>query len=137
MLEQVTNAMEANEMIEKLRSAVQQGLMYLIQLTNVPEDELFKICIEFWHWFCNDSMIKTRGPAFLSGDRTTTIAGMTFSTSGGASVQHSFANSNYLHTNVYPDIYRLLRIALIDHMTKPKEVLLNLDEYGEIEEDHF
>jgi exportin-1 len=38
---------------------------------------------------------------------------------------------------VYPEIYRLLRSSLIDLMAKPKEVLLSLDEDGEVEEEHF
>ena len=58
---------------------------------------------------------------------------------GGSSGQAPVPTSsaNYLPSSVYPEIYRLLWDALIEHMTKPKEVLLNLNEYGEIEEDHF
>jgi len=50
----------------------------MIQLTNVPEEELFKICIEFWHWFCNDSMMKTRGSALRKNAEVPKIAGMDF-----------------------------------------------------------
>ena len=48
----------------------------------------------------------------------------------------TIASTSYLHTTVYPDIYRQLRSAMIDHMTKPKEVLLTVDEYGEVEAEH-
>ena len=65
-------------MIEMLRTSIQQGLRYMIQLTNVPEEELFKICIEFWHWFCNDSMMKTRGSALRKNAEVPKIAGMDF-----------------------------------------------------------
>ena len=50
--------------------------------------------------------------------------------------QVSYAQQCFLHVSVYPDIYRQLRSAMIDHMTKPKEVLLTVDEYGEVEEEH-
>jgi len=30
-------------------------------MSNIPEEELFKICLEFWHWFCNDLMMKVKG----------------------------------------------------------------------------
>lgn len=33
----------------------------MVQLTSVQEEELYKICLEFWHWFSNDVMMKTRG----------------------------------------------------------------------------
>jgi hypothetical protein len=40
--------------------STQAGLNYLVQLSNVPEDELFKISMTFWHFFANDVMLKTR-----------------------------------------------------------------------------
>lgn len=52
--------MEPNENIEFLRGAVRQGLNYLVQLSRIPEEELFKIILEFWHFFANDTLKKTR-----------------------------------------------------------------------------
>lgn len=78
MIEKVTNVMETNQMIEVLRESVRQGLDFMIQLTNVPEEELFKICIEFWHWFCQDGMQK--GQPHMQGmlQQNSKIAGMDF-----------------------------------------------------------
>lgn len=53
--------MESNENINMLRQCTQQGLVYLVQLSNVPEDELFKICLEFWNWLAYDTMCKHKG----------------------------------------------------------------------------
>ena len=61
LIEETTNIMEPNENIEFLRQAVRQGLMYLVQLSRIPEEELFKIILEFWHWFANDTLQKTKG----------------------------------------------------------------------------
>jgi hypothetical protein len=57
--------MEANEQVALLRECTKQSLNYLIQLSKIPEDELFKICLEFWHYFANDIMMKTRGSALF------------------------------------------------------------------------
>ncbi len=57
--------MEANEQVALLRECTKQSLNYLIQLSKIPEDELFKICLEFWHYFANDIMMKTRGGALF------------------------------------------------------------------------
>lgn len=53
--------MEPNPDIEFLRNSIDHGLTYMIQLSLVQEEELFKICLEFWHWFSNDVMMKTKG----------------------------------------------------------------------------
>jgi len=36
-----------------------------LQLTNIQEEELFKICLEFWHWFAQNVMNKTKGQHFF------------------------------------------------------------------------
>lgn len=53
--------MEPDQNTILLRECVGNGLNYLIQLSNIPEDELFKICFEFWNWFSNDVLVKKQG----------------------------------------------------------------------------
>ena len=67
--------MEQNPNIEALKQYTKQGLAYLIQCTNIPEEELFKICLEFWHFFTLDILEKTKSGLFkdtptLTGDMT-------------------------------------------------------------------
>ena len=38
---------------------VKKGLIYLANLSELPEDLIFKICVEFWHFF-TDYLIKNR-----------------------------------------------------------------------------
>lgn len=38
---------------------------------------------------------------------------------------------------MYPEILRLLRTTLIDNMAKPNEVLVTINDEGEVEEEHF
>lgn len=48
LIEQSTNTMEPNQNLEFLKNYTKKGLQYLIQCTNIDEDELFKICLDFW-----------------------------------------------------------------------------------------
>lgn len=57
--------METNSDIDLLRNCVNQGLIYMLQLTQIQEDELFKICVDFWCWLTNDVMMQTRGSTFF------------------------------------------------------------------------
>ena len=43
-----------------LRDQTMQGLTYLAQMSRITDDELFKICLDFWHFFANDVMTKMR-----------------------------------------------------------------------------
>lgn len=61
LIEEVCNAMEANETVNQLRKCVFEGLTYLVQLTNIPEEELFKILIEFWNFFSYDCYQRRTG----------------------------------------------------------------------------
>lgn len=51
LIEQTCNTIGQNANIDALRNYTEKGLQYLIQCTNIPEDELFKICLEFWHHY--------------------------------------------------------------------------------------
>lgn len=42
-----------------------------------------------------------------------------------------------LHQQVYPEILEKVKVTMIDYMAKPKEVLLTIDENGEVEEEHI
>lgn len=61
MIEEMTNAMEPNQNIQFLQQCVQKALEYLVQLSQVPEDELFKICLDFWNFFSENVMVKVKG----------------------------------------------------------------------------
>ena len=60
LIEQTTNTMEQNQNIEVLKQYTRQGLEYLIQCSNIPEDEIVKICLDFWHFWTMDILQKTK-----------------------------------------------------------------------------
>ena len=60
VIEELTDAIEPNQNIIMLRECVKKSLEVLVQLSNVPEDELFKICLDFWHFLSIDIMQNPR-----------------------------------------------------------------------------
>lgn len=65
VIEETTNVAEANQNIEFLRQCTHKALEVMTQLSNIPEDELFKICLDFWHFFTYDILMKTKGNQYF------------------------------------------------------------------------
>ena len=53
----------------------------------MPEDELFKICLDFWHFFTYDILMKAKGNQYYDN-----FSGLNF---GGL-------NNSFMHCQVYP-----------------------------------
>lgn len=49
----LANPAVSPEAITQLVAKTQQAFMFLIQLSNIPNDEVFKICVEFWNFLAN------------------------------------------------------------------------------------
>lgn len=60
VIEELTDAIEPNPNIVMLRECVKKSLEMMVQLSNIPEDELFKICLDFWHFLSVDIMQNSR-----------------------------------------------------------------------------
>jgi exportin-1 len=106
------------------------GLGYLVRISEVPDEEVFKICLEYYHVFSQDlyqseTRARPGGLGFGEGgsmlglglvqDATPASSGM-----GGSRV------------SMYKDILTRVRHVLIMRMSKPEEVLIVEDENGEI-----
>ena len=50
-LEEVCEAAPMSETTHAFEASIKQGLFYMLQMSSIPEDELFKICVEFWNFF--------------------------------------------------------------------------------------
>jgi hypothetical protein len=71
--------MEDNQNINFLKDFTDQGLKYLVQCSNIPEEggELFKICLDFWYFFTMDILQKTKKNIFNGNGMTSNqIPGM-------------------------------------------------------------
>ena len=56
IIEQLTDAIDPNPNIQMLRECVKRSLEIMVQFSQIPEDELFKICLDFWHFLATDIM---------------------------------------------------------------------------------
>lgn len=96
-------------------STVVDALRYMIQVSEVDDEEIFKTCLEFWYHFAKDLYtvdlaLKTSPNGGLPG-------------APRASAKHVVYEGTILHA---------LRIVMIDRMAKPEEVIIVEDENGEI-----
>jgi exportin-1 len=123
IIEQLTDAIEPNENITLLRECVRKALQMMVELSLIPEDELFKICIDFWHFLSTDIM---QNPRHAKDASVGAHIGMDF---------YSVLQGSFMSQHVYPEIFANVEQILVDKMVKPKEVLVVIDDNGDAVEE--
>lgn len=96
--------------------------LYLIKVSQVPEREVFKICLEYWSKLVSELYEEIQS---LPISEMNPLLGLNLSS--GA---HS--NGVNLRKNIYSDILSNLRLVMIERMVKPEEVLIVENDEGEI-----
>lgn len=93
------------------------GLFYLVRVSEVPDTEIFRICLEAWHMLAHDlyeaevkSKIGVNGALNLSFNQP----------------------QNLNRQSLYASVLTGTRQVMIANMAKPEEVLIVEDENGEI-----
>ena len=89
------------------REALLTGLDYLLNISFVPDDEVFKISLDYWNFFVPDVYSKFTAPVEMNGG----FAG--FATANG--VDHS-------RKRFFASVLSRLRLLMISRMAKPEEV---------------
>ncbi|KAJ1026401.1 hypothetical protein NDA13_003782 [Ustilago tritici] len=97
--------------------------MYLIKISQVPEREVFKICLEYWSKLVSE---------LYEEQQSQPIAEMNPLLGLNLGNGISNANSANLRKNIYTDILSNLRLVIIERMVKPEEVLIVENDEGEI-----
>ncbi|CAB1100876.1 unnamed protein product [Ectocarpus sp. CCAP 1310/34] len=116
------------------------GMEYLVAISEVPDDEVFKICLEFYHHFSSDLYqasatrhayrdIKCNIPHLSSGWFAGQCAPVKVVVA--ADQVASFAGTD-LRRGVYERLLTKIRLVVITRMAKPEEVLIVEDENGEV-----
>lgn len=123
VIEELTDAIDPNPNISILRECVKKSLEIMVQTSQIPEDELFKISLDFWHFLTTDVMQNPR-----HGGAAAAVPGMEF-----MGVLHG----SYMSMNIYPEVFSAIEQVMVDFMVKPKEVLVVIDENGEAVEEVF
>ena len=96
-----------------------QGLFYLVRVSEVPDTEIFKICLEAWYMIAQD--------LYQAEHKSSSIghhSGMLNLGSNG--------NSGSSRKYMYGPVLTGVRQVMISKMAKPEEVLVVEDENGDI-----
>lgn len=81
-----------NPFTSNLQIATAKSLDYLIQLSNIPNDELFRVMMEFWHDFTYYILVTTKGKDM-------------FSVTGDQSLMSLQTDSLVLHSTLRTEIF--------------------------------
>ncbi|KAJ1457703.1 CRM1 C terminal-domain-containing protein [Pelagophyceae sp. CCMP2097] len=118
-------------------AALLEGLRYLVRISAAPDNEVFQICLDYWHALAQDLYVSETGGAgsasaqhaALDGDGppplATNDAGMRVA--GGTN-----ANTGRKTLFQHGGLLSQVRLVMISRMAKPEEVLVVEDEHGEI-----
>ena len=104
------------ESTAELQQAMLVGVEYLLNISYVEEPEVFKVCLDYWHFMVCDVFQSEGGDV---GD---------FRFGGDPGAQGAGVNRRAL----YAAPFSKLRLLMISRMAKPEEVLIVEDENGNI-----
>lgn len=131
-------------------AAVLEALTYLIRVSQIKEEEVFKTCLEFWHHFAKelytaDAQWKTTTSGLphtlLHGGFQSVLAvesglgmsGMSQAKGNGSLTGLGVGAQKVRPKHaIYDEILHHLRVVMIDHMAKPEEVIIVEDDNGDI-----
>lgn len=116
---------------------VVEALLYMVWVSEVDDEEVFKTCLDFWAPFSKDlynadisaksmtAMPPAGGPGHIMGPAMTPHGIPTTGHNGALPALQT-------HPGVYEAVLHSLRIIMIDKMAKPEEVIVVENEDGEI-----
>lgn len=104
---------------------------YLIKISQVPEREIFKICLEYWQKLVSELYDELQQMPIADMNP---LLGLNLGNGFSSHTPHSaggMAGLN-LRKNLYVEILSNLRLVMIERMVKPEEVLIVENDEGEI-----
>jgi exportin-1 len=119
---------------EPFRPVLLAGMNYLVQISDVSDTEIFKICLEYWLRLAADlyqveAQYAPTLPAM--GVPMQGMGGAPGDSFGGASGRPAGGVPNPRKA-MYAETLSRVREVMITHMAKPEEVLIEEDDSGEI-----
>ncbi|PWO00318.1 putative CRM1-nuclear export factor, exportin [Tilletiopsis washingtonensis] len=106
------------------RDVLLNAHLYLIKVSQVPEREVFKICLEYWSKLVAELYEEIQQ---LPMPEMNPLLGLNLGNGAGQG-----ANAMNLRKHTYADILSNLRLVMIERMVKPEEVLIVENDEGEI-----
>lgn len=109
----------------ELIQVLKEALHYFLMVSEVDDEEIFKVCLEFWHFFTKEQYsmelgLKQPVTGALSSNGMTGFFAM------------SPLGTRDKHESLFTETHSSLRHVLIDRMAKPEEVIIVEDDNGEI-----
>jgi exportin-1 len=102
------------------------GLNFITQIHQIPQEEIFKATSEFWNWFAFKICFIKEKDANLDlglpmGIYESSLSNYIY-----------YSQEMFFYKNCYSQILETVRITIISKMIKPIEVKIDIDEDGEI-----
>ncbi|TIC03141.1 hypothetical protein E3Q16_03226 [Wallemia mellicola] len=96
--------------------------LYLVKISQVPEREIFKICLEYWSVLVAELYDEVQHTPMAE---INPLLGLNMNVAGASGGQN-------LRKNIYNEVLSNLRLVMIERMVKPEEVLIVENDEGEI-----
>mmetsp|Transcript_17286 Transcript_17286/g.39010 ORF Transcript_17286/g.39010 Transcript_17286/m.39010 type:complete len:897 (-) Transcript_17286:828-3518(-) len=103
-----------------------KGLFYLVKISEVPDNEIFKICLEYWNLLAQDLYKNATEAKFSTGH------GGVLNLAGGDGGMPGGGARSSARKYMYGPVLTGVRRVMIERMAKPEEVLIVEDENGDI-----
>ena len=111
--------------------SVVEALHYMVMVSTVDDEEIFKTCLEFWHHFCKELYTsEAQRRQTITGEMSVGLGNAAIPSFGQLAVQNQ--GHGRRKQDIYEDILHRLRIVMIETMAKPEEVIIVEDDNGEI-----
>eukprot|EP00931_Biecheleriopsis_adriatica_P036987 TRINITY_DN21233_c2_g1_i1.p1 TRINITY_DN21233_c2_g1~~TRINITY_DN21233_c2_g1_i1.p1 ORF type:complete len:1101 (-),score=267.98 TRINITY_DN21233_c2_g1_i1:68-3370(-) len=104
------------------------ALQYLVRITLGPNEETFKICVEFWQTFSARIFLEHQAAQHPSAQRASPL----LMDGDSSSMGMQGSNSHMERLQLYAPIMQEVRRVLISRMAKPPEVTIKENEEGHI-----
>lgn len=111
---------------EQNKEVLLNAHLYLIKVSQVPEREVFKICLEYWSKLVTGLYEELQSMPMAGMDP---LLGLNLGNGHSSAAAASGVN---LRKNIYAEILSNLRLVMIERMVKPEEVLIVENDEGEI-----
>ena len=111
------------------QQALLTGMFYLVRVSEVPDTEIFRICLEAWHMLAQDlyqAEHKFQIPVGTGGNV------LNLGSSGHSNGSSANGNGGSSRKFMYGPVLTGVRQVMIANMAKPEEVLIVEDENGDI-----
>ena len=110
--------LQACEKTEQCHEYLVEAHKYLAKISTVDDDEVFKICLEYWNILASDLYYNDFSSSVMSND---------------TKVMLLTNKPRSLRLKLYEPVLTLVRGAIISKMAKPEEILLVEDENGQLQ----